>query len=109
MIIHDSHAIGDKFYQIRRQYGKTQLEVATDAGLSDRTYSELERGIADVRISTVLKACDALHVTPNEIFMKDNECNSAREEDILARLQACNPQQKETALRILDAYLTSLT
>lgn len=33
---------------------------------------------------------------------------AAREEDILSRLQACSPGDRQTALRLLDVYLSSL-
>lgn len=108
MIIHDLRVIGERLFSIRKKTGKTQLQIATEADLSDRTYSELERGVADSRMSTMLKACDALHITPDEILTDCPEQAAAREEDIIARLRACNAKDKETALRILEAYLTSL-
>lgn len=108
MIIHDLRVIGEKLFRIRKQTGKTQLQIATEADMSDRTYSELERGVANVRIATVLKACDALHITPDEILTDCPEQAAAREEDIIARLRGCSPRDKETALRILEAFLRSL-
>lgn len=109
MIIHNLREIGEKLFHIRKRSGKTQLQIASEADLSDRTYSEFERGVADARISTVLKACDALHITPDEILTDCPTQATAREEDILARLQACSPKDKETALQLLDTFLRSLT
>ena len=108
MLIHDPRAIGNKVYSIRRKTGKTQVCIATEAGLSDRTYSEFERGVADARLSTLLKACEALHVTPDEILTDAQPLAGTDEEAILARLHACSPHDKATALRILDAFLRSL-
>lgn len=108
MIIHDLRIIGERLFHLRKRTGQTQLQVATEAELSDRTYSEFERGIADARLSTVLKACEALHITPDEILTDEPTRASAREEEILARLHACNPQDKETALRLLEVFLQSL-
>lgn len=108
MIIHDLRVIGEKLFHLRKRTGQTQLQVATEAELSDRTYSEFERGIADARLSTVLKACEALHITPDEILTEHPAQATAREEDILARLQACSPKDKETALQLLDTFLRSL-
>lgn len=108
MIIHDLRVIGEKLFRIRKKTGKTQLQIATEADISDRTYSELERGVANSRIATMLKACDALHITPDEILTDCPAQAVAREEDIIARLRSCNPKDKETALQILDAFLRSL-
>ena len=108
MLIYDLHQIGDRLFSIRKQYGMTQAEVAEAAGLSDRTYSEMERGIANMRIETVLRVCDALHITPDEILTESDEPSSARKADLLARLDACSPHDRETAYRLLDVYLQSL-
>ncbi len=108
MVLFDLRAIGEKFYSVRKKHGWTQLEVATEAEISDRTYSELERGIANVRIETILKVCAALHITPDEVLTDDGGKATARENEIIARLMACNPKDKETALQLLDTYLRSL-
>ncbi len=109
MLIFDLRQVGDKFYAIRKKYGWTQVRAATEAEISDRTYSELERGVANVRIETVLKVGSALHITPDEVFTEDRGQAAAHETDILARLQACSPKHKETALQLLDTYLRSIS
>lgn len=108
MIIHDLRVIGERLFKVRKQTGKTQLEIATEADMSDRTYSELERGVTNARIETLLKACEALHITPDEILTEQPPQYAAREEEILARLRACSPKHRETALQLLDTYLRSL-
>ncbi len=108
MLVFDLRRVGDKIYSIRKKYGWTQLRAATEAEISDRTYSELERGIANVRIETVLKVCAAMHITPDEILTDDGGQAASNEAEILARLNACTPKDKETALQLLDVFLKSL-
>lgn len=108
MIVKDIAAMGGKLYAIRKRCCLTQAEVAEAANLSVNTYAEIERGEVNTGIESIMQICRALHVTPNEFLVVEPELAASREEDILARLRACNPQQKETALRILEAYLQSL-
>lgn len=108
MIVNDIAVMGSKLYAIRKRCGLTQAEVAEAANLSINTYAEIERGEVNTGIESIMQICRALHVTPNEFLVADTSCIAAREEDILARLQACNPKQKETALRLLETYLQSL-
>ncbi|MBR6800613.1 MAG: helix-turn-helix transcriptional regulator [Eubacteriaceae bacterium] len=108
MLIFDLHTIGNKLLMIRRRSGMTQAEVAEAAGLSDRTYADIERGSVNMRIETVLKICAALHITPDEIFTKDNHSLAARQEELWHRLNACSPKDRETALELLSIYLKSI-
>lgn len=108
MLLLDMHEIGNKLLAIRKRTGLTQAEVAEAAGLSSRTYADIERGSVNMRIETVLHICEALHITPDEILTKSNENMTAQQEAILQQLQTCAPKEKETALRILSAYLQSL-
>ena len=42
MLVLDFHAVGNKLLSIRKRVGMTQAEVAEAAGLSDRTYADIE-------------------------------------------------------------------
>ena len=68
MVIMDYRKIGNKLLAIRKKAGLTQNEVAELAGLSNRTYADIERGTVNMRVETVLRICMALHITPDEIF-----------------------------------------
>lgn len=100
--------MGSKLYAIRKRCGMTQAEVAEAADLSINTYAEIERGEVNTGIESIMQICRALHVTPNEFLVDEPPLALIREEYILSRLQSCNPRQKETALRILEAYLQSI-
>lgn len=108
MLVFDFRAIGSKLLAVRKKSGLTQAEVAEAAGLSDRTYADIERGTVNMRIETILRICSVLHITPDEILTDDNHQLTARQDEILARLNACSPKDRETALALLDVYLKSL-
>ena len=108
MIVKDIEAMGGKLYAIRKRCGLTQAQAAEAANLSINTYAEIERGVVNTGVESIMQICRALHVTPNEFLVEDVVQASAREAEILSRLQSCTPQQKETALRILEVYLQSL-
>ena len=76
--------------------------------MSDRTYADIERGNVNMRMETILRICDALHITPDEILTETDSSLSTHHEEILARLQACSPKDQNTAFQLLDVYLKSL-
>ena len=102
MLIFDLHTIGDRLLAVRKRTGLTQAEVAEAAGLSERTYADIERGTVNMRTATVL------HITPDEILTEERTSLPARQEELWERLNACNPRDKETALELLSVYLRSL-
>ena len=108
MLIFDLHTIGNRLLMIRKRMGMTQAEVAEAAGLSDRTYTDIERGTVNMRTETILRICNVLHITPDEILTEESVSLTAQQEDLWVRLNACNPKDKETALHLLSVYLKSL-
>ena len=109
MLIFDFHIIGNKLLTIRKRLGLTQSEVAEAAGLSDRTYADIERGAVNMRVETILRICNVLHITPDELMVEENTSSTVRQEELWERLNACNPKDKETAMQILSVYLQSLS
>lgn len=107
MLIFDFRKVGNKLHAARKRLGMTQAEVAEVAGLSDRTYADIERGTVNMRIETMLRICLALQITPDEIFTDTKEM-LYQQGEIGARLMACTQKEKEAALKILSAYLQSL-
>lgn len=108
MLIIDTREIGNKLLAIRKRSGMTQMEVAEAADLSNRAYADIERGTSNMRVDTIIKICNALHITPDEILTSNTSEMSAQQEELIKRLNACSPKDKETALQLLSVFLKSL-
>lgn len=108
MLLFDLHAIGNRLLTIRKRSGKTQAEVAEAAGLSDRTYADIERGTVNMRVETLLRICQALHITPDEILTEAPPQEALLPEDISEIITLCSAQEKQTAMKLLSVYLRSL-
>ena len=61
-----------------------------------------------MRTETILRICNVLHITPDEILTEESASLSAKQAELWERLNACNPKDKETALQLLSVYLSSL-
>lgn len=109
MLVFDFRIIGNKLYAVRKRMGMTQSEVAEAAGLSDRTYADIERGSVNMRIETILRICEVLHITPDEIFTDEDSSIDTKQAELIARLNSCSPKDRETALKLLSVYLHSLS
>ena len=108
MLVFDLRAIGNKLLVIRKRMGMTQAEVAEAAGLSDRTYADIERGTVNMRTETILRICNVLHITPDEVLTEESNSLNTKQAELWEKLNGCNPKDKETALQLLSVFLRSL-
>lgn len=108
MLISDVHIIGNKLLTFRKQKGLTQAEVAELADISDRTYADIERGSANMRMETLVSICKALNITPNQILIDDDNSLMIEQEKLFKQLNSCKTKERETALKLLSVYLNSI-
>lgn len=108
MFILDESRIGERLLHIRKSRGLTQAEVAEAAGISDRTYADIERGTANMRTQTLLRLCAVLGTTPNNVLMEEEESLSRQQEAIWEQLQSCTAAEQKTAMELLEVYLRSV-
>lgn len=108
MLIFDFRIIGNKLLGVRKRLGLTQAEVAEEAGLSDRTYADIERGSVNMRLETFLRICKVLHVSPDAVLIESNVNEQVRQGELMKRLEICNSRERETALNLMAVYLKSL-
>lgn len=108
MLIFEMHTIGNKLLAIRKKRGLTQSEVAEAAGLSDRTYAEIERGSVNMRVDTMLRICHALGITPDDIMTDESNSLTALQEELFNKLSLCNVKDRKAALSILGLFLKAI-
>ena len=109
MLVFDFQKIGGKLLAVRKRLGMTQMEVAEAAGMSDRAYADIERGLVNMRVETILRICRALHISPDEVLTEDAPVLEQRQSELMERLEACSSREKETARSLLAVYFQSLS
>jgi transcriptional regulator with XRE-family HTH domain len=64
----DVRAFGRNLRALREEKGWTQEELADKAGLAAVQISRIERGVREIRLTTLLRLITALQVSPNRLF-----------------------------------------
>ena len=108
MLISDIRIIGNKLYNIRKKTGLSQEEAAWQAGLSSRTYADIERGEVNARIESIIKICNVFHITPNDIMTDNDDDSDMSNEDLMAQIDLLPIKEKQVALKILAAYIEAM-
>ena len=60
--------IGTNIKNVRRAVGYTQKQVAEKMGMTQQQYSRFENGVFELNYGQIIKLCQILDTTPNEIF-----------------------------------------
>lgn len=108
MLISDTRRIGEKLFCIRKKCGYSREDVAELAEISDRAYADIERGSSNMRTDTLVRICRALKITPDEIFTEPEPVDSPDPDTVSERLSSCSPEERATAFKLLDVYLSSV-
>lgn len=64
--------LGLRLQKCREKKGVTQQDIANATGLSRNHISALERGVYKMNVSTLVKYCELLDMTPNELLKIGN-------------------------------------
>jgi len=70
--------VGLRICHLRRQKRVTQAELAGQSGIPQPNLSRIERGEQDPTVSTLLRICSSLEISPAEFFQKQPAGTSFR-------------------------------
>ena len=102
-------ALGRMIKKARQRKGYTQEVVAEKADIGLMYYGEIERGVKMPSINVFIKIIDALEVSADYILQ--NEISTGKEyvyDELTKKLDRLTPQQRKTAVDILEAYIDNL-
>ena len=63
-----SKQIGNNIKMARKIKGLTQKEIASVFRMTQQQYSRFENGVFELNYTQILKICELLDLTPNELF-----------------------------------------
>lgn len=99
--------IGKVVQEYRLKNNLTQNQVAELTGLEPRHISQIERGFSKGSIDTLIKLCNAFHITPDIILfdlLDDEIKNSFSIYD--EKFKKLSKRDKETILHFIDYFLS---
>ncbi|KAB1065891.1 helix-turn-helix domain-containing protein [Salibacter halophilus] len=106
-------SIGENIKEIREKKGLLQKELAAELGLDKSSYSKLEKGLREVKVSELQKLSKRFDMTidqivnyegdiPSEVSLEDK---SAAEQNRL--FNELDEDDRQTVLKIVDKMLTT--
>lgn len=106
-MIVDYSLIGKRLAGIRKQKKLTQEKLAEKTGLANNYISNIENNRSIPSIETLVKLCDALDITPNEVLLGTATTSSLYMNDELqVKINQCNFKEKRLICGIIDLLLS---
>ena len=103
----DNIIYGQAIKNLRTNNHLTQEQVAQLTGFDTKYVSQVETGVYMGTIKTMLKFCEALNVTPNDILadfiVNTNVTNEAN--DFCTKFSKLNKKDKKNVLALIDSML----
>ena len=68
---------GKRFKQVRKEKGKTQLDIEVATGINNGDISRIENGKTNIEFITIAKLAEALEVEMSDLFYFDTHVSKA--------------------------------
>ena len=105
----DNVSLGCKLKEARQRKGITQSELARAVDINDMYLSEVERGVKMPSMNLFIKLMVTLDVSADFLLRDVSPAGKVFVYDeITQKLEGLTPQQRKTAVDILDAYIRNL-
>ena len=91
--------VGANIKREREKAGFTQEALSEQVSLESKTLSAVERGNVGISLTTLVKLCDVLKVSPNVILCEQSCHNNAA--GLVSRLEQLPPEKFAIANQIL--------
>lgn len=102
---YDYGLMGERIRQARKARRYTQAQVAEMINMSSKNFSQLERGMTGISLSTLISLCKTLEISSDYILFgieSEKQNNS-----ISIMLSELNEEQQLYAEKLLEVYVES--
>lgn len=105
----DKIILGRRLRESRIKMGFTQQALAKKADVGEVYLGEIERGLKMPSMNIFIKLIEALDISADYILRDELTSGGTYIfDEITEKLKNLNPQQRKTAVDILDAYIKNL-
>lgn len=95
--------VGANIKREREKAGYTQDQFSELLGHGSKGLSAIERGIVGVSLSTLLKICELLHISPNALLLAQTQKNDI--DSIVSQLEKLDPKEFEIVSNVIVSLL----
>lgn len=101
----DYALVGKRLAELRKSKKITQEKLAEMTNLANNYISNIENNRSIPSLETLVKLCDALEVTPNDILLGVSvNSNQYMHDELQNKINQCTPKEK----RLIEGFISLL-
>lgn len=110
-IAYDRAAAGKRLQRCRALYGWTRKDVAQRCGLTEKYYSDIERGTCGMSVETLISLSELFGLTLDYLIRGDDESalNASMKELFLGNLGKLPPEKQNCCLQMLFLFMEGIS
>ena len=105
----DVNTVGKRIRKIREYQHLTREQLAEQADISVQFLADIEVGRKSMRINTLYKLSNALHVSNDYLILGTDNMSSSPNEHISVLLNSLSPKELEIVEKIIALYIQGLS
>ena len=104
-MVNDYSLIGKRLAAVRKERKLTQEKLAELTDLANNYISNIENGRSIPSLETLVKLCNALEITPNELLLGTAKTSKTYlTSELYDKINNCTPKEK----RLIDGFISLL-
>lgn len=103
MIYCDKDFIGKKLKEYRKKTNFTQEEISSKAGIDEKHYGKLERGVFLPSLETFFKLVEILNIPLEDFGIKPIEIKNEKRENLIREIYLSDEKEIEAFFEIIQA------
>lgn len=110
-IAYDRTAAGKRLQKCRAQYKWTRKDVARRCGLTEKYYSDIERGSCGMSVETLISLSELYGLTLDYLIRGEDETeqNADMKELFLGNLDRLSPEKQNCCLQMLFLFMEGIS
>lgn len=105
---YDRRAVGVRLTARRKQMGYSRDYIASQVGIVEKYYADIERGTCGMSIETMIALADFYHLSLDEFIYGPEQKTKVEEAFVEEQIKRLSPQAREYCMELVDLFIRGM-
>lgn len=105
---YDRRAVGVRLTARRKQMGYSRDYIASQVGIVEKYYADIERGTCGMSIETMIALADFYHLSLDEFIYGSEQKAKAEEAFLEEQIKRLSPKAREYCMELVNVFIRGM-